>query len=318
MHSLLGANRTAHLPNASWLHKALGRSSAASAPFHNFPARSARPHQIASSKLFRFSVGPDRREFTVHSAIVAPQSPVLNTLINGNFSEASEGHATLESVDEQTFVSFIQYAYTGDYRDRWPQRTGAPAEASACNVPQAGPTRVDDPEPMEEPMGEPAIEPPAVKKGPYKCGYCGQRLREGRDLLLWEAFRTAVNRRYSAFRPTPSMDATEDYTDVFISYARVYVFADCYQIPELMGLTLEKLGQTLVAFKLYDERVDDVIKLLKYCFGNPTPDTLKSLLVVYTPCKIEQISKSENFNQILAEHGELSARLVGELIKRLD
>ncbi|KXX80954.1 Rho-related BTB domain-containing protein 3 [Madurella mycetomatis] len=243
--------------------------------------------KIASSKLFKFFVGPERREFMVHSAIVARQSRVLNTLVNGNFSEAPEGHATLESVDEQTFVSFIQYAYTGDYSEKWPQRPDTPGEATSMRS--------------------------QPNTASISCT-CSQRQQEP---SLWKTFKSTVNKRQSIFHPRPNTDAKQDYTDVFISHARLYIFADCYQISDLMCLTLSKLGQTLVLFKLYTRRVKDVVKLLEYCFGNPAPDELRSMLAVYTACKIEKMSKNESFKQLLMAENELSARLVEELIHRL-
>lgn len=66
---------------------------------------------------FRFVVGPIKREFWMHRAIVAAQSPVLDRLVNGEFREAKDLHAELESVDEKTFYFFWQYAYGGDYGD---------------------------------------------------------------------------------------------------------------------------------------------------------------------------------------------------------
>lgn len=244
----------------------------------------------------------------VHSAIVARQSRVLDTLINGSFSEASEGHATLESVDEQTFVSFIQYAYTGNYSEKWPQKQETPVGASTCNsLPVEPAYETAAPEEMDH-----IWVPPAKKI--RKCQYCGRGQQEP---SLWETFKMAVTKRHSVFRPRPNTDAKEDYTNVFISYARLYIFSDCYQIPDLMSLTLSKLGQTLILFNLNGGRVEDIVKLLEYCFGNPTPDELRSILVTYTTCKIEEMSKSESFKQLLVAHSELSARLVGELIHRL-
>lgn len=50
-----------------------------------------------------------------HAALVAHHSKPLGVLVNGDMSEAREGCALLEGIDEDTFVRFCQYAYTGDY-----------------------------------------------------------------------------------------------------------------------------------------------------------------------------------------------------------
>jgi len=72
-------------------------------------------YSILASTPFRFLVGRDRRLFTVHSSLIAHHSEPLDVLVNGYMSEAKEGCALLEDVEEQTFVQFSQYAYTGDY-----------------------------------------------------------------------------------------------------------------------------------------------------------------------------------------------------------
>ncbi len=67
------------------------------------------------SSPFKFVVGPDEREFTIHSALVAAQSPSLDALVNGHMKEASEQCVKWDETDEHTFVCFSQFAYTGDY-----------------------------------------------------------------------------------------------------------------------------------------------------------------------------------------------------------
>ncbi|KAK3305250.1 uncharacterized protein B0T15DRAFT_531742 [Chaetomium strumarium] len=92
---------------------ALQRINAARIYRHGIKMEPIRWEDIASSDMFRFSVGPERREFTMHRALVAHLSPVLAALVNNtNFKEARGAHAVLEEVDEQTFTLFAQYAYT--------------------------------------------------------------------------------------------------------------------------------------------------------------------------------------------------------------
>ena len=64
---------------------------------------------------FLFSVGPEKKEFTVHSALVAQQSPTLAALVNYGMKESLEGYASLPQHDVETFVRFIEYTYTGDF-----------------------------------------------------------------------------------------------------------------------------------------------------------------------------------------------------------
>ena len=51
----------------------------------------------------------------MHSQVVARLSPALSTLVNGSFKEAVERQTYWTHVDVQTFLCFLQYAYTGRY-----------------------------------------------------------------------------------------------------------------------------------------------------------------------------------------------------------
>ncbi|KAK0627891.1 hypothetical protein B0T14DRAFT_580174 [Immersiella caudata] len=71
---------------------------------------------MASSKPFRFTIGPQKREFTMPSALVAAQSPAFQRLVNNrSFKEAQDQHSQLEHVDEKIFIRFIEFTYTGKY-----------------------------------------------------------------------------------------------------------------------------------------------------------------------------------------------------------
>lgn len=106
--------------------------------------------RIASSVPFRFLVGPNGREFTIHSALLSHQSPVLDKLVNGGFSEAAEKCVTWDSVDEDTFIRFWQYAYTGKY-------TVDLSQAGLESEPQAA-------QKAEERTGQEAIEAATVAR----------------------------------------------------------------------------------------------------------------------------------------------------------
>ncbi|KAM0373558.1 hypothetical protein ACHAPY_009221 [Fusarium culmorum] len=70
---------------------------------------------IATSKPFKFLIGPDQTEYTIHSALVAHQSSVLSAMVNGSFRESSEYCVKWGDIDEIVFNSFWQFVYTGDY-----------------------------------------------------------------------------------------------------------------------------------------------------------------------------------------------------------
>lgn len=62
-------------------------------------------------------------------------------------------------------------------------------------------------------------------------------------------------------------EVCEDYTEVFLSHAQMYVFADRYSVENLRRLTLRRLHETLVKFTLYDVRVPDITALLAFSYA---------------------------------------------------
>ena len=71
--------------------------------------------RIIRSKTFTFFIGPERKSYTLHSKLIAHHSISLGVLIDGPMSEAKQGSAVLEDVDEDTFARFCQFLYTGYY-----------------------------------------------------------------------------------------------------------------------------------------------------------------------------------------------------------
>lgn len=117
--------------------------------------------------------------------------------------------------------------------------------------------------------------------------------------------------------PARRNQAHEDYTSTFLSHARLYVFAECYGIAGLMELSLNELHGALVAFTLYEERINDVVVLVRYCYDNLVPDALREMITLYAVCKIEKLWVSEEFQVLVEAHGELSRSLIGHMVKAL-
>ncbi|KAH6842388.1 hypothetical protein B0I37DRAFT_392962 [Chaetomium sp. MPI-CAGE-AT-0009] len=247
----------------------------------------------------------------MHSSVVEVQSPALNAFVNNtNFKEAGDRHATLEDVDEDTFISFIQYAYTGTFE--------VAGMAKGRNSVQAA-----KPDAL---MAEP---PDDYGWGGYDARPARYKVARRRRPGVWETFTTAVSQAcppgYKPPTETVTITPDDDVADILIRYTRLYLFADCYGISRLMGLSLYSLGQTLMALDLKadkgdnEDRVEDVVALLQFCYnGDPTPDQLKSLILRYVACNAERLWKNTEFQKLLAAHAELGAALVGLLVERLD
>ncbi|KAK7754369.1 hypothetical protein SLS62_003662 [Diatrype stigma] len=67
------------------------------------------------SHLFEFCVGPEKKVFTIHSASLLRLSPYFVTLISGDMREAHDRRVEWDDIDEETFIIFAQFVYTGNY-----------------------------------------------------------------------------------------------------------------------------------------------------------------------------------------------------------
>jgi hypothetical protein len=131
--------------------------------------------------------------------------------------EAQDKVAKLCDIDEQTFVRFGEFAYTGNYasaRDT--------ARHTEGNPNHGGPD-----------LGLPPPGAVSKKRGGYTqkaCNYCGHGSEEQpRKRILWAEFRQRYQSGSMVCCETrKNMEEGEDYTDVFLCHARVYAFAEKY------------------------------------------------------------------------------------------
>lgn len=132
-----------------------------------------------------------------------------------------------------------------------------------------------------------------------------------RKLEMKESF---INRKYdvpainfSQPPPRSNQGPLEDYSEVFLSHARVYVFADKYDIEPLKNLALQNLHQTLAIYNLYPERCGDIIALIRYSYANTVgrvgAEDLQALLTDYMGLEMATLARDEDFKTLLLEDG---------------
>lgn len=138
---------------------------------------------------------------------------------------------------------------------------------------------------------------------------------------LWDSFHSRTdNISKSAFQPRKNCESCEDYTEVFLCHARLYVFADKYDIGPLKGLSLDKLQRTLAEFTLYNNRVKDIVDLVRYSYSNTTDysgsiDGLRSLVIHYAACVVENLARNNDFRSLLEGFGVVGRDLVDQMLK---
>lgn len=253
---------------------------------------------------------------TIHTALVAEQSPVLRNLVTGPMKEAQAGKTTWEDLDEGTFARFAQFVYTGDYPP-------APWEVVVVEPPEPEPPVRDEEnefassaeppnwpaDPVEMPWGFEISNKVSTKGKKGKRGYEPRSTFHQRVYPLPNFSKNMTD----LCKPRPNESANENYTPVFLGHARLYVFAEKYGIEELKALTLHKLHSSLCVFSLYQERYKDVLELLKYTYDN-TPsrsplDGLRELVSQYISCEGKQVTTSEQCLSLVEEGGPLARDL---------
>ncbi|KIH93604.1 hypothetical protein SPBR_04392 [Sporothrix brasiliensis 5110] len=245
--------------------------------------------KIVSSALLTFAVGPGRKEFTIHFALVAAQSRSLGRLVNGHMLEASECRVEWSGTDETTFVHFSQFAYTGDYNGpEWYTNALPKYEQQAAADDDGG---WETPGPTPEKNGEsPKL---AVADEPYsvaapllprwfteQCpgGFCNH------DAVSWI-----------------------DGFDVFIVHAQVYLFADYHGIAPLQTLALCKLHRILVHFLLNHDSIGRIVWLVRYIYDNTPPDPkdrLRSMVSLYAACTFFQFKDNKDVDLLMRTVGD--------------
>lgn len=304
-------------------------------------------YSIISSHPFRFLIGPDKKTFYVHTDLVVQHSSTLAALVSGGMAEAKESCAFLEDVDEGTFVRFVEYMYTNDYSVPDPVIVQMASDSTFENgqhgieetaAAQPTPTHEDDwsfgmmsskkdkkrmkkaskgnPWYMEEePVQEAAIPVDDPSEYPQ---------RECKKDRLWSEFTEKAHVRHrEPWEPRQNTESCEDYTQVFLCHARLYVFSDRYCIEPLQELTMQKLQLTLSTFILFKERVSDITELVQHTYAHTMEheegiDKLRSLVMDYVICQLEAIVKDKNFITMLQEPGALAKDLVLKSLRRLD
>ncbi|KAL9131994.1 MAG: hypothetical protein Q9217_000204 [Psora testacea] len=291
-------------------------------------------YSLYSSTPFKVSVGS--RTFYVHADAASNKSRPFERLINGFMKEASEGTAKLEGVTPDTFDRFLQWAYKGYYTapapsihemeedstddngkervyDEKEQHLEVEEEATMKSIPPI-------PEEPERPPSHWSHKNGKKKTKPGKRGmFDGWRetttspeSTPASRQSLKESFIECkpIQRRHSIDIPQPrsNKDKGEDYTEVFLCHAHIYVFAERYDIQELKLLALEELHETLAIFTLFEERTRDIVALLQYAYANTVKlsyidNELRSLLADYIGFEMATLMKDPEFKNVMIEDG---------------
>ncbi|KAI1209346.1 uncharacterized protein F4807DRAFT_426401 [Annulohypoxylon truncatum] len=280
---------------------------------------------IAASKPFRFLVGPDKKECFMHANLVARMSKPLWTLVNGKWKESEGCLVDWSDVDEETFVRFCEFSYTGYYQAAEPfsiePPTPTPPEGKESDKRRMETPSKSIPLMIEEPAPELMVRDSwgTLMRPPKKITTTSKK-----DVML-DDFKRYVDEAVPDSAPSEASNTNPlmNYSEVFLSHARLYAFADCYAIDDLTKLCIRRLHRALLNFNLHGgTRAADVAKLIDFSYKNTRSDTVKQdklrgLLSAYIACHVEEIWPNLYFRDVI-ELGEVANDIIGKLLRRLD
>ncbi|KAH7381710.1 hypothetical protein BKA66DRAFT_418819, partial [Pyrenochaeta sp. MPI-SDFR-AT-0127] len=254
-------------------------------------------------------------------------------LVYGGMVESEKRCADLEYIEPEDFARYLEYAYRRDYTvPPWEQddsviksqtpkslaedtgpppvpEEGYPHESMSDEVPMDA-----EPEPVaedwvayeEEVSNSPARK---VQVTPVKIRSATLRPRfNSRNYIPNGDPKAAMIRQ---FAPEANSTVQQNFTPVFLAHARLYTFAGMRMVEPLKNLALHKLHKTLLDFKLYHQRVGDVVELARYAYehgkdreDDGTMDELRTLVVEYLACEISTFGKHKEFVRLLEDGGE--------------
>ncbi|KAF2863032.1 hypothetical protein K470DRAFT_211776, partial [Piedraia hortae CBS 480.64] len=270
---------------------------------------------IVGSKALCFIVGPKKETIYAHSEVIASISKPLKVLINGDMSKAKSGIAKLPDLKTSSFLRFLEYMYTDNYRPSGPEVV--PVEGDTKVNSHISQPRTSHAQHSESDMASPV---PSVAHS---------ALPETRFLRRRRWYRGMGGPPYAPdlppFTARENTGPQEDYSSVFLCHAKVYVFADRYDMFHLKRLAGMKLRKMLLAFKFNENRLGDIETLVKYTYENTTPreaggteGPLRWVVLDYPQTCVEQLIGRAGFEEQLAAYPVLARVLLWRMARDLD
>ena len=217
-------------------------------------------------------------------------------MINGHLSEAQQGFAVLDDVDEATFVAFIRWTYSKDYParehtiDQNLEKATTAAPATGDDWDAWGTFSKKDKKKKGKKTTEPAV------KGFLRESFVSQQ-------------RNTDQSPYAVTPARANKGPEENYSEVFMGHASMYVFAEKYDIQPLKKLALQKLQHQLAIHTLYVERAGEILTLLKYVYANTAEsadeaDDIRTMLAHYVGVEMNNLQKDGEIKDFMQEEGD--------------
>lgn len=138
-----------------------------------------------------------------------------------------------------------------------------------------------------------------------------------------QASRTTIVGRFQINQDEDSdQGPSAEYAEIFLIHARLYVFADQYDIKELMHLAATKLETSLESFKHFGHRAADIVQVARYVFENTQSglehqDELRHVIVNSITMNFEELIQSREMSDLMSEGGDLVTDVCLKVAQRI-
>lgn len=202
------------------------------------------------------------------------------------------------------FEAFFQYIYTGTYDSPEPILVTHKTDTNDLDCP---------PKPIDKSNISNRNDSPKAAEQKKSCSNC-------HDVLL-KTFRAKLSFRTrkvtnTAHYSRPNSNPRESYEDIFKWHVDIYLLSR-KDYSSLSVLAKYKLHQSLVRFKLHDQRLIDIIRLLEYCYDKDRlSDGIRQIVAHYAAIHVDRLWKIEDFVHLMGRNGNFAMDLMDMLVHR--
>ena len=251
----------------------------------------------------------------LHEAALADQSPALATLMRGKMSESLAGEAKWKDVDRGTFTRFAQFAYTGDY-----SIPHTIVKTRDTRLPQDKESSLPQIEPEPEPADEWDFTSLSKKHNKTKSIFGSAPAPPTAALKAFNSLNYPLLKPRSNFaetcEPAIKVGCSENFREILLVHASLYVLAEKWGVESLKVLTLFKLHRTLKMLRLDASTVEGIVDLTRYTYlDETTPDLdtgidgLRELICHYIAANAKMMTEHTSFRALIEDGGALARDL---------
>lgn len=156
----------------------------------------------------------------------------------------------------------------------------------------------------------------------YGCSSWGDAIKTAKHTLVDQFITLPSEHQPTAnlrFKPRKNADEREDFTQVFLCHAKLYVLACTYTISGLKKVAGYRLYATLKEFVLYrTSRRQDVICVTRYIFDNTVAgDEVRDMIALCFACIVEDVIDIEKMKELIADDSDFCFEVMSIMADRI-